>query len=276
MGRRKVFGPALPPAMAKARAAAKRKARLAPKTMKEEVALIKQVIAKVEETKYRSEIIVNTVPYNSQITNADVIRLLPKLVQDQGTGTTYERLGMKISPRKLQITAEICLTDVDRSMALVVCYWVLQSKNVKQTANLTLSNGVDMTQFLRTGDSSQYQNFNGFVQDASLPVNPAQFTVLKKGRFQLGKNTGEIQDSTAGGNQPLAGQPVRKVLNINLKTPKVFTYEQDNNTPRTQYYPNGYAPFIVFGYYHQDQTTPDTQNQDITINLRSHLWYDDS
>jgi len=279
MGRRKVFGPALPPAMAKARSAAKRAARKAApavKTKTAQVALIKSVIANVEETKYRSELIASNVTFDSQITTPHVIRLLPRLVQDQGAGRTYERLGMKIRPQKLRVVADVCLTPVSRSSAIVVCYWVLQSKNVKQTANLLLSNGVDMNTFLRTGDSAETQLFNGFVEDASLPVNTAQFTVMKHGKFMLAKNTGTIQDSSSTGNQPLAGQPIKHTLDFTLNTPKVFTYAQDNNVPRVEYYPNGYAPFIVFGYYHQDHTTPDSVNQDITVNLRSHLWYDDA
>jgi len=244
-------------------------------TKKAQVALIKSVIARVEETKYRSELTINSVPFNSQITNADVIPLLPKLAQQPNDAVTYEREGMKISPKKLRIYAEVCLTNVERSSALVVCYWVLTAKNVKHMPNLTLSNGINMGQLLRTGDAFLTQNFNGFVQDWSLPVNSAQFTVLKRGSFQLGKNTGQIQDSTTAGNQPIA-QAVRHVLDFTLKTPATLTYDEDTDSPRTVLYPNSYAPFMVFGYYHQDQTTPDIVNQDIRVNLRSHLWYDDA
>lgn len=250
-------------------------AKAAVTTKKAQVALIKSVIAKVEETKYRSELIVNSVAYNSQITNADVIPLLPKLAQQPNDAVTYEREGMKISPRKLRIYAEVCLTDVDRSSAIVVCYWVLTAKNVKHMPNLTATNGIDLSQFLRTGDGTLTQNFNGFVQDWSLPVNATQFTVLKSGRFQLGKNTGVIQDSSVAGNQPLA-QPVRHALDFTLKTPATLTYDEDTGSPRTVLYPNGYAPFMVIGYYHQNQTTPDILQRDMTVNLRSHLWYDDA
>lgn len=251
------------------------KPKSAPKTMKEEVALIKQVMAKVSETKYRSEIIVNGAPYNSQIGNGDIIRLLPKLVQDQGEGRIFERSGMKISPQRLRITSEICLTDVVRSGALVVVYYVLQHKNYKNYS--TLSTDINLgNSLLKTGDSTQYQGFNGYVVDSMIPVNNAEYTVLKQGKFLLGKNTGTIQDSTTAGNQPMYGNHTRKVLNFDLPVPKTATYQQDDNVPRTQYYPYGFAPFIVFGYYHQNQTPPDVANQDITVSLRSHLWFDDA
>jgi len=265
----------------KTRKASRKEKKTAPSTKKETVALIKSVVARSEETKYRSELIHNSIAHNSQITVADVISLLPKLVQSQGDTAIFEREGMRITPKTLKIDAEVCLTQTggllvnDRSRALVVCYWVLQAKQLKNI-NLLAANLLLGSDLLKTGDSSNTQGFNGYVEDATLPINDARYTVLKKGTFKLGMNTGIVQDSTTSGNQPLGGQALNHRLSFTLKTPKTFVYDQDENTPRTVYYPNGYAPFMVFGYYHQNQTVPDTQNQDITVSLRSHLWFDDA
>lgn len=252
------------------------KAKAAPKTKQAQVALIKQVIAREDETKFRSELLVNKVPFNSQITLAsDIIRLLPKIVQGQpNTGNSiYERTGRKISVRNFTVNAEFCLTDVDRSSALVVCYWILTHKEIKQQNGLAAMN---LGGLIMTGDDNNVQNFNGYVQDAMLPINNTKFTVLKSGRFQLGKNTGTVQDSTTGGNQPLAGQAVRHAISVKMNCPKTWTYEQDENTPRTVFYPSGYAPFMLFGYYHQNQTSPDGGFQDVTLTLRSNVYYDDA
>lgn len=253
------------------------KPQAAPKTRQAQVQLIKAVVARSEETKFRSELILNSVAFNSAIVDADITRCLPKLVQDQGQGASYERMGSKISVRKLKIDADICLTDVTRSGALVVHYWLLTHKEQKQTANLGIgTGGVDMGTFLKTGDGSEVQNFNGYAQDAMLPVNQAKFRVLKHGSFLLGKNTGVVQDVTTAGNQPMYGNHIRHALSMVVKTPKTFTYEQDGNTPRTVFYPSGFAPFIVFGYHHQNHTVPDVANQDISVTLRSSLYYDDA
>jgi len=259
------------------RSVRKTSTKRAPTTKKAAVALIKQVVARTEETKFRSEIILNKITFNSQISgDGDIIRLLPKLVQDQGNGTAYERHGMNITPRSLMIHADVCLTDVDRSGAIVVCYWVLTHKNQKQTSNLNTAGGVELGQLLRTGEASEVQNFNGRYQDSVLPVDKSHFTVLKHGKFMLGKNTGTVQDVTTAGNQPMYGNHIRKAVNFRLKTPATLTYKQDGGSPRTTFYPDGYAPFMVFGYYHQNQTVPDVNNQDITVTLRSSLYYDDA
>jgi len=239
--------------------------------------LVKSVVARQEETKYRCQIITNALDFNSVITTGDFYAALPKLVQDQGEGAIYERLGRKISVRKCYLDLDISLSpNVGvRSTALVVHVWVLQPKVFKSLAQLTDINNL-ANRFLITGDASQYQQFNGFAQDAMLPLNTNQFSLIKKYTFLLGKNTGTIQDAVVGGNQPLAGQSIRRQLRIPLKGPKEFLYEQDNNSPRVVYYPTNFAPVFCIGYHHQDQTVPDLVNQDIVVTSRAHIWYDDA
>lgn len=252
-----------------------RKTKTAPKTEKAVTALVKKVIARSEETKFRSELTHVNIPSNGQIAVGDVKRILPKLVQSQGDAAIYEREGMRITPRKLRVDVDVSLYDTDRSTAIVVCYWVLQAKQLKNinllSANLNIS-----SDFLKTGSDNETQGFNGYFQDSVLPVNDARYTVLKRGKFNLAKQPGAIQDQTNIGLQPLSGQPIYKRLSFDLKTPKTFVYDQDATTPRTVYYPNGYAPFLVVGYYHQNQTMPDVDNTDINITVRSSLWFDDA
>jgi len=240
--------------------------------------LVKSVVARQEETKFRSEIITDRVGFNSQILSGDMYRALPKLVQDQGEGAIYERLGRKITMKKCYLDLDICLNPSaltsGRSTAIVVHVWVLQPKAFKSLKSLTDINSL-ASRLLITGDASQYQSFNGFAQDVMLPLNGEQFSLIKKSTFLLGKNTGTIQDDTTAGNQPLA-QSVRKSMRVMLKGPKEFLYEQDNNSPRVEYYPSNFAPVFCVAYHHQDQTTPDVINQDILVTSRASLWFDDA
>jgi len=252
-----------------------KKTKAAPSTKTAMVKLVKQVIAREEETKFRSEIIELDVGHNSQITNGDFIRALPKLVQDQGEGAIYERLGRKITVRKAYLDLDVCLNQVTRSTAIVVHVWLLTMKQYKDLADIASINN-RVSQFLITGDASEYQQFNGFAQDAMLPVNTNQFTVMKKYSFLLGKNTGVVQDDLNAGNQPLAGQSIRRQIRVPLTCPKVWLYEQDNNSPRVAYYPKNYAPFYAVAYTHQDHSTPDVTNLDVSVTSRSSVWFDDA
>jgi len=272
MGRRKVFGPALPPAMAKARRAAAR-AKRAPKSKAAVVSLVKDVMAREIETKYVSQIKANT-SFNSEITNADIITCLPELQQmdSSNVGAAWQRNGTKISPKSLTLKCHWSLTPVARSSAIVVHYFILTSRQYKSASALS---GVQMGRMLRSGGASLAQLFDGLIPSAQLPINDQDFIVLKRGSFTLQKNTGTVQDSTTAGNQPIVN-PVCKSKTFRLKVPKKLTYEQDNTAPRTVLYPNGYAPFMVFGYTHQDNSTPDVVNQDVSCVARADLWFDDA
>lgn len=256
---------------------APRRARRSAPSQASTVALIKRVVAREEETKFCSEIKQYRVTHNSGITNGDIIYGLPKLLQDEGNGNSWQRLGMKVSPRKHEIDCYASLSDVERSGAIEVFWWVLSHKTQKSMFQLNATGGVDMTTFLKSGDSNTTIGFNGTTDLVSLPVNNAKFTVLKKGSFKLGKNTGQVQDSITVGNQPLYTS-ISHRWKVILKAPKTLVYEQDLSPvgSRTVFYPSGYAPFMVFGYVHQNQTTPDVLNQDLSVTVRTSLYYDDA
>lgn len=250
--------------------------KTAPKTKTAQVKLIKSVIARENETKFRSEIVSDRITHNSQIGFADIINCLPKLVQDQGEGAIYERLGRKIRPVKHQFQIEVAMTDVNRSNNIIVHLWILKNRQVNDFARLDSTN-TPTSRLLMLGSSAQYQSYNGYAQDGMLPINTSQFVQLHHKKFYLGKNTGTLQDSTTSGNQPTfaSGNLVKKFV-FNLKTPAMLTYEQDNNSPRVIYYPSNYAPFCVVGYQHVSNGDPDYMNQDIIVTARANLFFDDA
>jgi len=252
---------------------ARKSTKVAPvKTKQAQVALIKSVIARECETKYRSETTGSQLS-NSSISSADIIRLLPKLLQDQGEGRAYERVGTKVTPKKLRAHCHVSFApELNRSMAIEVHYFVLTAKQYKNINNVL---GLTLANLLRTGDQNMYFNFDGNVDVAMLPVNTTEYNVIKRGKFKLSKNTGLLQDSTTAGNQPQGG-PVSKSFTVTIPTPAKLIYEQDDQSPRQINYPNNFAPFIVFGYTHQDTSVPDYLNTDIKVVVRPELWYDDA
>jgi len=257
---------------------AKTGTKTAPKTKQAQVALIKSVIAREEETKFRSQAPVIRAAYNSEITNADIISLIPRLVQTQPNdpGNIFERNGRQITPRKLNCKVWVSLTEsVSRSSAVMVFYYVLTHKSLKHFPDLATQQDIS-TKLFKTGATTETFGFDGNTLNTMFPINDSEYVCLKRGKFLLGKNTGVIQDSLTTGNQPMYGNHVCKLLDFDIKTPTKLIYDQDSNTPRVVYYPNNFAPFIVFGYCHQDQSTPDVLNQDVSVTLRHSLWYDDA
>jgi len=244
-----------------------------PKTAKAVVSLVKSVLANEIETKFVSTTVANTA-FNSEITNADIITILPPLQQldSSNVGAAWQRSGTKISPKSLTLNCQWQLTPVARSTAVVVHYFILTSKIFKSMNSIS---GVQMGRLLRTGAASLAEPFNGYINNTFLPINDQEFNVIKRGHFVLQKNTGTVQDDTTAGNQPLVN-PVCKIMKFKIPLPAKLTYDQDGGLPRTVVYPNGYAPFLVFGYTHQDGTVPDMLNQDVTLTARSNMWFDDA
>lgn len=256
-----------------ARRSSKPRARTATKSAKAVVSIVKSVIAKEIETKFVSETVSNG-PYNSEITNADVIAVLPKLqaMDNSNVGSAWQRTGTKISPKSLTLHCQWSLTPVTRSSAVVVHYFILTSKIYKATPSLSAA---QMGRLLRSGASTLAEPFTGFINNSQLPINDQDFNVITRGHFTLQKNTGDVQDSTTAGNQPIVS-PVCKIKTFKIPVPSKLTYDQDNALPRLVFYPNGYAPFLVFGYTHQDGSTPDMAFQDVSLVARANMWFDDA
>jgi len=247
--------------------------RKAPSTAKAVESVVKSVMAKEIETKFVSATVSNSA-FNSEITNADIITLLPPLQQTDSSnvGCAWQRTGTKVTPKSLTLSCQWQLTPVARSSALVVHYFILTSKIYKSMSSIS---GVQMGRLLRSGAASLNEPFNGYINNTFLPINDQEFSVIRRGHFTLQKNTGTVQDDTTAGNQPMVG-PVCKILKFKIPVPSKLTYDQDSSSPRTVLYPNGYAPFLVFGYTHQDGTVPDMLNQDVTLTARTNLWFDDA
>lgn len=244
------------------------------------VALVKQVLSKEIETKFRSQAPMIVSNRNAIVTNNDIRSLIPPMDQTGATdpGNSYERMGQKITPRKLRCSAYISLNPgITRSTSVVVCWWALTHKSIKHYPDLLPTANQDIsTKFFKTGDFNQTYGFDGIVLNSTFPVNDNEYTVLKKGKFLLGKNTGVVQDVLTAGNQPVYGNHTGRMVEFDVKTPAKLLYDQDSGSPKTVQYPNNFAPFMVVGYYHQDQTQGDEANADIAITMRTSLWYDDA
>jgi len=258
---------------AAADAAASKQKELPKVQKKATVKLIKKVIASELETKFRS----STETFsgrNSNLALGDVIPMLPHLDQDTGNGSAWERLGTKISPKSVYSDVHVSLYPaLLRSTAVTVHVYVLTCKAFRNMNSVIAS--APITKLLRSGDQNQTFNFDGNLDNATLPVNNADFTLIKHMKFNLEKNTGLTQDEISDGNQPIAGR-LSKQFRVKLDAPAKLIYEQDAGSPRSVHYPNNYAPFMLIGYTHQDGSILDYANQDIRVMVRNNLWFDDA
>ena len=102
-----MYGPGNAKGKAEWKKATKKSKTLSKPAKQATVALVKSVLSRELETKFRSQAPANVAPYNGFITNADMISLVPRIVQTQPNdpGNSFERNGQKITPRKLNVKA---------------------------------------------------------------------------------------------------------------------------------------------------------------------------
>ena len=124
---------------------------------------------------------------------------------------------------------------------------------------------------LKSGASSLIQTYNGAIVDENLPINNDEFTVLKKFTFNLIANVGQPNGDTTAGNSPNV-TPCFKNLSYTYKLKSPLKYTPGGTTD----FPNGHAPFWVFGYAHTDGTAPDVLNRDVLVSYMNQMTYKDA
>ena len=283
MGRRKVFGPELPPAMKKARAAAKKSAKSLASTAhasKAMVTLIKKVATtsalKELETKYVSTS-TGGQAFNSVIHSgaSEMYSLIPPVSPPATAGDAagdWQRANNDITPLSCKTTWHFALTPVARSMNIVVVLYCLQSKSQRDYAELgaTFPTG---PYFLKNGIATQISQFDGIPVSGDLPVNIEDFTLLHKKKFHLCNNVGLPNGDVTAGNSPnVSGGQSYREHSYYYKCPKQLRYTPGSGTQ----YPQGHAPFWMVGYYHVDGSVPDVFEQDLTVSWCTQMTFKDA
>lgn len=263
--------------MAQTRKAPKTKSsgtRKAPKSSKL-VPLIKQVAKsqalKVLETKFVMERnAANT--FNSPINGgfSEMYSLIPLL--NQGTGT-YQRLDDSVQPLNIRTNWHIALGTANRSMNIRCVLYCLQHKSIKHYPDLNVY--TSGPPFLKSGQATLTQGYEGRIQSENLPIDTQEFTLLKCFKFNLMANVGVANGDTTDGNSPNT-LPSFKNLSYTYKCKRQLKYDASAPPMSPALYPNGHAPFWVFGYAHTDGTSPDIINQDVNISWMTQMTYKDA
>lgn len=272
MGRRPVFGPALPPAMKKARAKAKRSARALTKTQRVQV---KKIVRGQAETKMAiwyngtdgngfatpansgksSQAAAD--PQNQTISSTlnDCLRILPRITQGVSDN---QRIGQTITPVSCRVHCKVSILPQGTSGTgymggysynLVAVAYCLQHVEFKDYSSLFIGN--TFSELLSTGENSTI-GFNGNFQEAGLPVEKAYYKLLAKKVFRLRSSgtqaAGVPTPAYEGSNNNAAPMTHEWTWNITKHLPKKIIYPQEApGFPEDS--PTNSAPFWCIGYY---------------------------
>lgn len=252
--------------------------RKASKTSKSKalVPLMRQVAKsqalRILETKFVSERN-NNLSFNSSINAGfgEMYSLIPKV--DQGVGLSYQREENALQPLTIKTNWHIALGSIPRSSNIRCVLYCLQHKNIKHFPDLAaITTGPKM---LKTGTAGEISEYGGYVVDENLPINTKDYTLLKKFTFNLIANVGLPNGDTTNGNSPNT-TPSFKNLSYTYKVKSQLKYTPTVVPTPPAVYPNGHAPFWVFGYAHTDGTAPDVLNRDVIVSYMTQMTYKDA
>lgn len=255
------------------RKAAKRAARKSSKSLKTMVTKIaKQAALAPLETKFVTGGGISNIAFNSGISSStlEFYSLIPPIVRGNGS---WQLLDNSLVPLSITTTWHIGLANVARSQNLVVDLYLLENRNIKTFPALAGSS----VRFLRTGQNTETQNYNGFIQDSSQPIQLNDFKLLKHYKFQLASNVGLANADTTSGNAPnLSGGLSYKRITYTYKNTArhKLMYTPDGATGNI--YPNNTAPFWCLGYSKVDGSAPDVTQQNVLVTTTCRMFYKDA
>lgn len=192
-------------------------------------------------------------------TSGQIYSCLPPLAQATGTGagTTFTRVGNKISPTRLTTDLRFVfnqdqlitgpVTAASAGWDITVHIWYGYARRYKNIPDVLNNTGTLLSTLLEDGQGTNFP-FTGLLNEEPLMVDREVYNMKHKS-FRMYKNAGaaNICDAVA----PSLSTPMHQVQRVRLswKTPKTLLYGQD-----TDQYPENYAPIMIVGYCHNDST----------------------
>lgn len=227
------------------------------------------------ETKFLNSGGLSAINFNSSIGSpVEFYSIIPPITRaSAGTVTgSWQLAENALSPLRISTHFTVCLANVGRTQNLMCHLFIMKHKRIKSFPALNVA-GVD-ARFLKSGQSSETQLYNGFIQDAMQPINTSTFTLLKKYSFPLISNVGLANGDTNIGNAPNTENKSVKKLIYNYYRKAPLKYKMDQST--APIYPENDAPFWCFGYSKVDGSAPDALVQNVTITTSNQMTFKDA
>lgn len=200
----------------------------------------------------------DTIPTGGAV---QVFGALPQIIQSGGE-QSYGRRGVKIEPVKHCTDLQFCFspellistggpaTRIDSvAWDVTVHVWYGYVRRYKSMDDVN-GNKTFIASNLFEIDGSTQVRFSGKMGDL-LNERNSEFGALKHKSFRMFKDQGNANTLTSE-YFPTATQ---KRLRLTFKTPSSLKYADD-----TSFYPENYAPFILVGYHHNDNTQASNSN----------------
>jgi len=275
-----------------AKPAAKAVARIAKRVFNrntETKYVAKDVLPLSEEGAATKEIYGDTYPG----ANAQVYPILPDV--PEGTNNNeYTREGVKIQPTGLSADLMLFFNNLRKDVGgsswldqaswdINVHIWYGYCRKYKSSADI-IANSVMIAENLLDEGNGATRRFAGTPLEAQFKLNKEYMVGMKHKVVRMYRPLGTQNDAnTSGGLTTYDPQVINRLVKLRFQPPKTLLFNETNVQPEN------YAPFVIVGYCHNDNTqaannytAPGTQPATVLnapallCAIKSHLWFKDA
>jgi len=202
------------------------------------------------------------VVHNSAITNADLVRILPKITSGVDGSS---RLGDRVKPLSLKVKGIVSINENPNTNPFYVRVMMLSQKDVKTSSGIGV--GTDPDHLLRCAIPGASEiPFSGNRQELNYPVNDNKFRVYFDKQYLI------APVSTVGLSAGNSAQFSQFKFAKTIKgLPAHLSFDEGNGDDA-----NNFAPFLAIGYAYADGTAPDVTVTRISTEIYSKLTYEDA
>lgn len=219
------------------------------------------------------------------------VQLFPVLpAVNEGT-SEWERTGVKIQPTKLEVDLNLFFNTLSTAIGggnVDSCSWDITAhvfygyaKRFKNENDVLANQVAIVNNMLEDGQGNVLRWLGGPV-DSQFKINK-EYVNLKHKKVRMYRPFGAQNQATlAGGLTTYYPQKIHASMKLSFTPPKSLLYNETDTLPQN------YAPFIIIGYCHNDNTQASNQFNAsgppaliaqcpaLCAVIRSHMWYKDA
>lgn len=239
--------------------------------------LVKGLISRSEETKYKGSTLYNAQGFNNRISPADWLVCLPQIAQVGGSGNSFTRIGDRIKPKGFYLEGFFAINQTEAaSLGMSVDMFVVKHKskrswkafNAGAVPPSTLGDGAqELSSYLLDDGAGNKTAYDGTTAHALMPVNTDLVSVIKHKRYNLFSSYGSVANQRANDD-------TRRYVRVAMKIPTPSTLIYDNALDPLN--PTNFCPLVAFGFHYPDGTAPSDVATPLLVTLRARLYYDDA
>lgn len=238
--------------------------------------LVKGLISRSEETKYKGTTIYTASNFNGRISPADWTICLPQVAQAAGAVNSFTRIGDRIKPKGLYLEGFFAINHTEaRALGMAIDMFVVKHKS-KKSWNAFNAGAVgggpgvgaqELSSSLLDNGAGNKFGYDGTTEHALFPINTDLVSVIKHKRYNLYSSYGVAANQR--GNDD-----TRRYVRVAMKIPTPTTLIYDSAIDSLN--PTNFCPLVAFGFHYPDGTTPQDEVTPLLVTLRARLYYDDA